>query len=136
MSIADARAALVAGSAVGFLSVAAGAFGAHALKAQLTPDLLAVFETGVRYAMLHATALLATGLLGLSAPTSGLAWPRRLFLAGVIVFSGSLWLLAITGERWLGAITPIGGVSFLVGWVLLARAAMRATGATRPGSTA
>ncbi len=109
------------GAAVaGFLGVALGAFGAHALRTRLSPDLLAVFETGVRYQMYHAFATFA-------AAWAFARWPRRvfgvaggLFLAGIVVFSGSLYLLALTGERWLGAITPIGGAGFLAGWLCLA----------------
>lgn len=130
-----ARTALLAGSVIGFVSVAGGAFGAHALKAHLAPDLLAIFDTGVRYAMLHASALLACGLLALHAPTPGLRWAVRTFIAGVIVFTGSLWLLALLDQRWLGAITPLGGLSFLLGWVMLGREAAATGRATRPGST-
>ena len=108
------------GSLFALLAVAAGAFGAHALRARLTPDLLAVFETGARYQMYHAFALFVVA--GASA-----RWPARpvrvaggLFVAGILVFSGSLYLLALTGERWLGAITPLGGLCFLAGWAVLA----------------
>lgn len=107
------------------LSVAAGAFGAHGLKARLTPDLLAVFETGARYHMYHALALVAVGLVAHlrgSALVTASAWA---FTAGIVLFSGSLYVLALSGVRWLGAITPLGGVAFIAGWVLLAAAALR-----------
>lgn len=122
-----ARLAFMMGSLVGFLSVAGGAFGAHALAARLPPDLLAIFDTGTRYAMLHAAALLATGLLA-AQPGVGARGPRIAtvgFLLGVLLFTGSLWTLALTGLRWLGAVTPLGGTSFLVGWVALGLSAWR-----------
>jgi uncharacterized membrane protein YgdD (TMEM256/DUF423 family) len=109
----------------GALAVAAGAFGAHALKARLSPDLLAVFDTGARYHLAHALAL---GLAGWAAgrfPGAPVAWAGWLFVAGTVLFSGSLYALALTGVRGLGAITPLGGVAFIAGWVLLAVAALR-----------
>lgn len=120
-----ARPILIAGCALGFLSVALGAFGAHGLKDLLPPDRLAVFETGVRYAMFHTGALLAAGAVGWLGSRGPYRAAGAAFLAGVVLFSGSLWLLALTGLRWLGAITPLGGLSFLTGWVLLALAARR-----------
>ena len=113
------------GALSGFLAVAAGAFGAHALRARLSPDLLAVFETGARYQMYHAIALLAVAWMLSRWPGP---WPGRagwLFLAGTVMFSGSLYLLALTGIRWLGAITPLGGLAFLAGWLCLAVGAFR-----------
>lgn len=114
----------------GFMAVACGAFAAHGLRARLPADLLAVFQTGVQYQMYHALALLAVGILGLHMGSSGLlrasGW---LFLAGIIIFSGSLYVLSLSGVRWLGAITPIGGVAFLAGWLLLMAAVIRQAGA-------
>jgi uncharacterized membrane protein YgdD (TMEM256/DUF423 family) len=107
------------GSASALLGVAAGAFGAHGLRSRLTPDLLAVFETGARYQMYHALALLGVGWAVSRWPGP---WPVRagwLFLVGTLLFSGSLYALALTGIRWLGAITPLGGVAFLAGWTCL-----------------
>lgn len=108
------------GAVTGLLGVALGAFGAHALRTRLSPELLAAFETGVRYQMYHAFAVIA-------AAWACTRWQRRvfgvaggLFIAGIVVFSGSLYLLALTGARWLGAITPLGGVAFLAGWACLA----------------
>jgi uncharacterized membrane protein YgdD (TMEM256/DUF423 family) len=115
--------ALGAGSAL--LSVAAGAFGAHALRGRLSPDLLAVFETGARYQMYHALGLLAAAWVLSRWPGP---WPVRaawLFVIGTLLFSGSLYLLALTGIRWLGAITPFGGVALLVGWACLLMAVRR-----------
>lgn len=110
----------------GFLAVACGAFAAHGLRARLPADLLAIFQTGVQYQMYHALALLAVGLLGLQLGSSGLLRASGfLFIAGIVIFSGSLYVLSLTGIRWLGAITPIGGVAFLAGWVLLAAAVLR-----------
>ena len=106
------------GALSAFLSVAAGAFGAHALKAKLSAEGLAVFETGARYQMYHALALIAVGLLARGRSLVDVAgWS---FLIGTILFSGSLYALALTGERKLGMITPLGGLAFLVGWLALA----------------
>lgn len=117
---------LALGAVNALLAVAAGAFGAHGLKARLGPDLLAIFETGARYHMYHALGLLAVGLLALHRPSGALGAAGWSLLAGIVIFSGSLYALALTGARGLGAITPIGGVAFLVGWALLAVAALRA----------
>lgn len=118
---------LQAGATFGGLAVLLGAFGAHGLKATLSPELLATFETGVRYHMFHALALCAVGWLvdrRPDLPAARLA--GMLFVAGIVVFSGSLYALALTGRSWLGAITPIGGVAFILGWAALAVAAGRA----------
>ncbi|HEX6669160.1 MAG TPA: DUF423 domain-containing protein [Gemmatimonadales bacterium] len=115
----------VIGSTSALVAVAAGAFGAHALRARLTPDLLAVFETGARYQMYHAFALLASAWAVTRWPGP---WPVRagwLFLIGTIVFSGSLYALALSGVRWLGAVTPLGGAAFLAGWLCLLLGAAR-----------
>lgn len=118
------RAFALAGCVSAFLAVAAGAFGAHALRARLAPDLLAVFETGARYQMYHALALLAVAWAASRYAGGGGGLPIRaagwLFIGGTVLFSGSLYLLALTGTRWLGAITPLGGLLFLAGWVSLA----------------
>jgi len=114
---------VVLGALSGFVSVAAGAFGAHALKARLGPDLLAVFETGARYQMYHALALVAAGWAAARFPGSAAHAAGWLFLAGTVLFSGSLYALALTGVRGLGAVTPVGGVAFLGGWLALAWAA-------------
>jgi uncharacterized membrane protein YgdD (TMEM256/DUF423 family) len=102
------------------VAVALGAFGAHALRARLGPDLLATFEIGVRYQMYHALGLLAVGLALSRWPSSASVLAGWLFIAGTLVFSGSLYVLALGGARWLGAITPLGGAAFIVGWIALA----------------
>jgi uncharacterized membrane protein YgdD (TMEM256/DUF423 family) len=111
------------GAASGFLAVAAGAFGAHALRARLSPHLIDVFETGARYQMYHALALLAVALLAGRWQAPQLAWAGWLFIAGTLLFCGSLYLLALTDVPWWGAVTPVGGVAFLAGWLLVAWAA-------------
>ena len=116
---------LLIGAGAGFLAVALGAFGAHGLRARLSPDMLAVFETGVRYHMYHALALLAVAWAASRWPESSAGTAGWAFIIGIVVFSGSLYILSFTGMRWLGAITPIGGVAFLLGWLLLAWAAWR-----------
>jgi len=111
---------LILGALFAAVGVGAGAFGAHALRGRLSAEMLAVFETGVRYHLIHALALVAVGLAATrwASPAVGLAgW---LFCAGVILFSGSLYLLALGGPRVLGAITPIGGAAFIAGWLILA----------------
>lgn len=103
----------------GGLAVAFGAFGAHGLRSLLAPEMLAIFETAVRYQMYHSLALVATALL--SEPSGG-AWFKYagwLFVAGIVVFSGSLYLLSLTSQLWLGAVTPIGGLAFIGGWAML-----------------
>lgn len=115
----------------GFLAVALGAFGAHGLKQRLSVDLLAVYQTGVQYHFYHTFALLVVGLLMLQMPGSGaLRWSGILFIVGIVIFSGSLYVLSLTGVRWLGAITPLGGVAFMVAWLLLARAAWTGVGSS------
>ena len=112
---------LLIGALGGFLGVAAGAFGAHGLRGRLSPEMLAVFETAVRYQMYHVFALLVTaaaiGRLGDARLLVVAGWA---FVAGIVLFSGSLYALALTGVSMLGAITPVGGVAFLVGWACLA----------------
>jgi uncharacterized membrane protein YgdD (TMEM256/DUF423 family) len=106
-----------AGGVLMLVAVAAGAFGAHGLKDKISADLLAVFETGVRYQAYHGLALLAVAWLAQRAPSRHVDGAGWCFLAGTLIFSGSLYALALTGARKLGAVTPIGGVLFLVGWV-------------------
>jgi uncharacterized membrane protein YgdD (TMEM256/DUF423 family) len=109
------------GAISGLLAVGAGAFGAHMLKKTIGPDELAVFETGVRYQMFHALAMVGVGVIAGSGKASrALATAGWGFFLGTVLFSGSLYGLALTGARWLGPITPIGGVGFLVGWAALA----------------
>ena len=115
---------LLLGAVAGFLGVALGAFGAHGLRGRLSPEMLAVFETGVRYHMYHALALVLVSLVmnrmsGWLLQTAG--WS---FVAGIVLFSGSLYALALSGVTILGAVTPIGGLAFLIGWACLAFAAI------------
>lgn len=122
------RVFLVIGALSGALAVGLGAFGAHALRASLSPDRLVAFETGVRYEMYHALALLAVALAASPSASSGMLTAAGvLFVLGTLLFSGSLYLLAITKAKWLGAITPLGGVAFIAGWVFLALGVIWAT---------
>lgn len=124
---APARRYLVLAGIAGFLAVAFGAFGAHALKARLPLPLLQVFETGVRYQMYHALALLAVGLLLVILPErKSLKLAGTFFAIGTLLFSGSLYILALTGVRAWGAVTPLGGLSYLLAWSLLVWSVSRA----------
>jgi uncharacterized membrane protein YgdD (TMEM256/DUF423 family) len=114
---------LLIGALCGFLAVAFGAFGAHALRGRLSPEMLAVFETGVRYEMYHALAILAVGLMMARSGGWLFATAGWLFTAGIVLFSGSLYVLALSGVGMFGAITPIGGLLFLAGWACLLIAA-------------
>ncbi len=114
------------GALSALIGVAAGAFGAHGLKSRLDPDMLATFEIGVRYQMYHALGLLAVAWAETRWPGGLVTTSGWLFVAGTLIFSGSLYLLSLTGARWLGAITPLGGLAFLAGWLCLAWAALRA----------
>ena len=113
------------GALSALISVAAGAFGAHALRERLAPDMLVVFETGARYQMYHALGLLAVAWAAPRGPgpAGAAGW---LFVAGTILFCGSLYALVLTGHRWLGAITPLGGLAFILGWAALAWGALNA----------
>jgi uncharacterized membrane protein YgdD (TMEM256/DUF423 family) len=106
-------------------AVAIGAFGAHGLKAHLSEAMLQTWKTGVEYHFYHALGLLLIGVLSVSMQSNLLNWSAIFLFAGIILFSGSLYILAITGIKWLGAITPLGGISFIVGWVLLAVAVFK-----------
>ncbi|MEN8821147.1 MAG: DUF423 domain-containing protein [Abyssibacter sp.] len=112
----------------GFLGVALGAFGAHALRARLSPDMLRVWETAVNYQFWHALALLGVGLLVLRTQSAWLTAAGSLFALGLLLFSGSLYALALSGIRPLGAITPVGGVLLLGGWLCLLAASARLSG--------
>jgi uncharacterized membrane protein YgdD (TMEM256/DUF423 family) len=114
------RAFAVWGALSAGFAVAAGAFGAHALKTRLSAEMLAVFETAARYQMYHALALCAVAGALTRWPAPPVRAAGWLFLAGTVLFSGSLYLLAVTGTRWLGAITPLGGLCFIAGWLAFA----------------
>jgi len=114
------RAFALAGSLSAFLAVAAGAFGAHALRSRLHPTLLAAFESGARYQMFHALALFAVAWAASRWPSLPVRAAGWLFIGGTVLFSGSLYVLALTEARWIGALTPLGGLLLLGGWIALA----------------
>ena len=119
---------IIAGAVNAAIAVAFGAFGAHALKEQLSEHYLAIWGTAVQYQMFHALALLAIGILmspSLFGSVTQLSWAGYLILAGIIIFSGSLYVLSLSGIGILGAITPIGGVAFIAGWIMLIVAAVK-----------
>jgi uncharacterized membrane protein YgdD (TMEM256/DUF423 family) len=113
------------GAVLGLVAVAFGAFGAHALRARLSPDMLAIWKTANEYHFYHALALLLVGVMARHTPSINYGVPAACFLIGTLVFSGSLYVLALSGMRWLGAITPIGGLLFLAGWAWLAWITLR-----------
>jgi len=122
------RIILTMGAVAAFLGVALGAFGAHALRARLSEQLLNTWETAVQYHLVHALGLLVVGLTLLhSGPAPLLRWSAGFMLAGMVLFSGRLYLLCLSGVRWLGAITPLGGAALLLAWLLFAVAAWRLT---------
>jgi uncharacterized membrane protein YgdD (TMEM256/DUF423 family) len=122
-----AKTFLAAGATAALLAVALGSFGAHALKSRLSPEMLAVWHTGTEYHAFHALGLLAVGIVAIQLPDSRLVrWSGWLMLAGIVLFSGSLYALALSGERWLGAATPVGGFAFLAAWALLVAAVLKA----------
>ena len=116
----DARKTLGFAGALIALATALGAFGAHALKAHLSPDKLLVYETAVRYHFIHALGLLAIGVLLRSVDGELLRWSAALILAGIVLFSGSLYLLTFGAPRFVGIVTPVGGLALLAGWILFA----------------
>lgn len=114
--------ALLAGVAIGL-----GAFGAHGLKNRITIDYLTVFETGVKYQIYHALGLMLIGILAFHFPSEPLHIPCVFLVTGICLFSGSLYVLSITGIKWIGAVTPFGGLSFIIGWILTAYYIWRAS---------
>jgi uncharacterized membrane protein YgdD (TMEM256/DUF423 family) len=120
----NARHCIVAASIALAAAVALGAFGAHALRTRLDPEALTVYQTAVQYHFWHALGLLGVGALMLEWPTSGrMGWVAGLLLAGLFLFCGSLYVLALTGAAWLGTLTPIGGLAFIAAWLVLASVA-------------
>ena len=120
------RVFFIIGALSAFIGVAAGAFGAHGLKTRIGPEMLSVFEVGVRYQMYHAFALIVTAWVLTKWPSMPVTAGGWLFVIGTILFSGSLYLLSVSGIRWFGAITPFGGVAFLAGWLCIAWGVWRA----------
>jgi uncharacterized membrane protein YgdD (TMEM256/DUF423 family) len=120
MAMRADRSFAAAGAALAFLAVAAGAFGAHALRGLLSPVQMQVFETAARYQMYHALALLAVAWVSSRWPSVAIRFSGWMFVVGTVLFSGSLYLLVLTGIRWFGAVTPLGGIAFLAGWLALA----------------
>jgi uncharacterized membrane protein YgdD (TMEM256/DUF423 family) len=111
---------LLAGTVLMALAVLLGAFGAHALKKSLSPEMLAVYTTGVEYQFYHSLGLLLIGLVGFHLPSKWVRWSGALLIAGIVLFSGSLYVISLTGIKGLGIITPVGGISFVAGWICLA----------------
>lgn len=122
---ASPKALIAAGAIAGFLGVALGAFAAHGLKSRLDTSMLTVFQTGVTYQMYHALALLLVGTLLMQRAQPLWNWAGWAFMVGIVVFSGSLYALALSGIRTWGAVTPIGGLAFLLGWMFLLTGALR-----------
>ena len=110
---------IILGASLAGVAVILGAFGAHGLKSKVSPADLAIFETGVQYHMYHALGLILIGVLGFHYNSDVIQLPAVLLSIGILIFSGSLYILVLTGLRWMGAITPIGGVAFIAGWLLL-----------------
>jgi len=115
----DHRKILLSGALFMALAVLLGAFGAHALKTNLSPEMMQVYKSGVEYQFYHALGLLLIGLIGFQIQSRYIKWSGTLISIGIIIFSGSLYILALSGFEWIGAITPIGGLSFVAGWVCL-----------------
>lgn len=126
------RVFVLSAAVLGFLGVAAGAFGAHGLQDRISAEMLAIWNTAAHYQLIHAVALLGVAWATSRFATRWATVAGWLFLVGVMIFSGSLYLLAITSLRWLGAITPIGGVAFLLGWLALAIAAVKTSIPAKP----
>ncbi len=110
---------IIIGSVLAALAVSIGAFGAHGLKSKVSSEDLVIFETGVRYQMYHSLGLILIGILGFHFSSNIIQLPAALFIIGIIIFSGTLYLIPLTGLRWLGAITPIGGTALIAGWIAL-----------------
>jgi uncharacterized membrane protein YgdD (TMEM256/DUF423 family) len=111
---------LLMGSLNALIAILLGAFGAHGLKARLSTDMMAHYQTGIQYHFYHAIGLIIIGLIAINVPESGMIkWSGWIMFAGILLFSGSLYILSISGMRWLGAITPIGGTAFIIAWALI-----------------
>jgi uncharacterized membrane protein YgdD (TMEM256/DUF423 family) len=119
------RQLVIAAALTLLVGVAAGAFGAHAMRGRLAPDMRAVWQTAVLYQLVHGLGMLAIAALGSRMPSPLLSTSGTLMLVGVVIFSGSLYVLSATGIKWLGAVTPIGGLAFIAAWAMVALAAWR-----------
>jgi len=115
----DNRMILTAGAIFMVLAIVLGAFGAHALKESLSPEMMKVYQTGVEYQFNNALGLLLIGLIGFQIQSKYIKWSGTLITIGIILFSGSLYILSVSGIHWIGVITPIGGMSFVAGWIFL-----------------
>jgi uncharacterized membrane protein YgdD (TMEM256/DUF423 family) len=111
---------IILGSVLTGIAIIIGAFGSHAIKTKVLPEDLAIFETGIKYHFYHSLGLIIIGILGFHYPHEVVQSSGKLFILGILIFSGSLYLLVLTNLRWLGAITPIGGFCFIMGWFILA----------------
>jgi|TARA_B100001245_G_C22732917_1_gene355717 uncharacterized membrane protein YgdD (TMEM256/DUF423 family) len=118
---------IITGAVMAGIAILLGSFGAHGLKNKITADYLAIFNTGVKYHFYHALGLIIIGILAFHFPSEPLNLPSIFFVAGICLFSGSLYVLSITGLKWVGAITPLGGLSFIIGWILTAYYIWRAS---------
>ncbi len=118
---------IITGAVMAGIAILLGAFGAHGLKNKITADYLIVFDTGVKYHFYHSLGLIIIGMLAFHFPSEPLNIPSIFFVAGICLFSGSLYVLSITGLKWVGAITPVGGLSFIIGWILTAYYIWRAS---------
>mgnify|MGYP001372377521 FL=1 len=118
---------IITGAVMAGIAILLGAFGAHGLKNKITADYLIVFDTGVKYHFYHSLGLMIIGILAFHFPTEPLHIPCIFIVSGIILFSGSLYVLSITGLKWVGAITPLGGLSFIIGWILTAYYIWRAS---------
>jgi uncharacterized membrane protein YgdD (TMEM256/DUF423 family) len=114
------RSSVGVGAISAYAAVAFGAFGAHGLRDRISSEMLAIWHTGVEYHLAHSLALILVGILARDVKGPALRWAGRFFAIGIVLFAGSLYLLAVTGKTWFGAITPLGGVGFLAGWGCLA----------------
>lgn len=131
-----ARQILMSGALMALLGVAIGAFGAHGLKPFLSEQMLAAFETGVRYHLIHALGMLSAGLSLVYVPLRQFRWAGWAFFLGIVLFSGSLYVMSISGVRGLGIVTPLGGLCFIVGWGLLAQGYWKAFPTQGPSPSA
>jgi uncharacterized membrane protein YgdD (TMEM256/DUF423 family) len=127
------RSCIAAGALLMLVGVMLGAFGAHVLQSQLEPRRLASFQTGVHYQLLHALGLLVVGLVARDGASTRLRWSARLMLAGTALFCGSIYLMTAGAPRWLGMVAPLGGLSFMAAWGLLAWHALKGGGCARSG---